>query len=119
MFKHDYILRQIEIISIALCKLLFKKNNAEYRLPEENKYTRADFLHIKLKNLINNGNINEAEDLLFDEMDKNDKRYLELAIDFYVRLNKFDDDYLEVHNYSREEVYQGLEDVKNIFGVTL
>jgi hypothetical protein len=50
-------------------------------------------------------------------MDKNDKRYLELALDFYKRLNDLDDDALEAGGFTREEINEGLGDVLEAFGV--
>lgn len=44
---------------------------------------------------------------------------LELALAFYSRLNQFDDAYLEAHNYSRQEIEEGLHAVTKLFGIQL
>ena len=44
-----------------------------------------------------------AENLLFEEVDPADKKYLEMSLAFYMYLNEFDDDFLYTNNYSREE----------------
>ena len=44
---------------------------------------------------------------------------LELALAFYSRLNQFDDAYLEAHNYSRQEIEEGLHAATKLFGIQL
>jgi len=67
--------------------------------------------------LLADSKINEAEDLLFEEIDTNDINGLLLAFDFYFRLSEYDDSYLEQCNFSRDEVADGLMEVKKLFGV--
>jgi len=57
--------------------------------------------------------------LLNISMDSSDLRYAELGLDFYQQLNHLDDAYLEDHNYSREEVQQGLQYLSKTFGIPL
>ncbi len=63
------------------------------------------------------GKINEAENLLFENLDTDNKRYMELALDFYERLNNFEDDFLEENNFSREEIEEGLKEIFKKFKV--
>ena len=44
--------------------------------------------------------------------------YLKL-IDFYTNLNRLEDSVLEAHNYSREEIEQGLHDLSAEYGINL
>jgi hypothetical protein len=69
--------------------------------------------------LITDSKINEAEDLLFESIDTFDSNYLLLALDFYARLNEYDDDDLKQCNFSREEIDDGLMEVKKLFGLNL
>jgi len=69
--------------------------------------------------LLADSKINEAEDLLFAEMDTNDIDSYLLAFDFYFRLSEYDDAYLEQCDFSRDEVADGLMEVKKLFGVDL
>ncbi len=67
--------------------------------------------------LLEQGKINEAENLLFENLDTDNKRYMELALDFYERLNNFEDDFLEENNFSREEIEEGLKEIFKKFKV--
>lgn len=57
--------------------------------------------------------------MLFEEVDTNDIKYLELALDFYNRLNEMDDEFLENNNFSRKEVEEGLKDLLKEFGISI
>lgn len=83
------------------------------------KYTQTDYLHKQLLSLINQGKINEAENMLYEELGPKNKKYIELALDFYGRLNNLDDEFLEKNNFPREEIEQGLKAVAKEFGVSI
>jgi hypothetical protein len=76
-------------------------------------------MYSKLKFLIDNGNINEAENLLYADNDYSDKGILLIGILIYNYLNEFDDDFLESHDFSRQEVREGLETLLVKYGTTL
>lgn len=119
MFEQDYIMRIVRDLVRVLAKLLLNKDMVNYELPDEGNYTQTDFLHRQLLELISQGKINEAENLLFEELEPENKKYMELALDFYERLNNLDDEYLENNGYSREEIEQGLKAVGKEFGISL
>ena len=48
-----------------------------------------------------------------------DRRYLELAVDFYARLNDLTDAQLEAAGFGRDELEEGLRDMAGRFGVSL
>ena len=102
--EKDYILRMIKDLTKSIAHLILGKSEIEYELPEESEYSRVDTLYVKLIELVNMGQINEAEDLLFDEINPSDMRQFEMAMSFYLYLNNFGDDYLEKNNYSRDEI---------------
>lgn len=119
MFEQDYIMRIIKDLGRALAKIFLNKDTVDYELPDEESYTQTDLLHIKLLELIKQGNINEAENLLFEELDTKNKRYIELALDFYNRLSNLDDDFLERNNFTKEEIEQGLKAIAKELGVLI
>ena len=47
------------------------------------------------------------------------RRYLELAVDFYARLNDLTDAQLEAAGFGRDELEEGLRDMAGRFGVSL
>ena len=91
--KQDYLMRMINDIVRGLALVLTGKKEVRYELPEEEeKDSGADAAYRELARLIDEGRINEAENRLCD--------------------------YLEEHDYSREEIYDGLRELAARFGVT-
>lgn len=119
MYEQDYVMRMIKNLVNFLAKSFLDKDIVIYELPEKEKYTQTDHIHKLLLSLIDQGRINEAENLLHEELDCKDKRYMELALDFYERLNKFDDEFLEKNDFSREEIEQGLKAIAKEFGILI
>ena len=71
----------------------------------------------KLRDLVDAGEINEAENQLYENLDENDTEHLEMALTFYMYLNQLDDDTLFMANYSREEIVEGINSVSASFGI--
>lgn len=120
MFENDYIMRQIEILTNFLAKLILGKESPEYKLKNREKDVAedSDLLFLTLKHMIDIGEINKAENLLYDRIENEPTyEYLEVALDFYNRLEKFDDELLEKCNFSKIEVLDGLENIKKIYGI--
>ena len=116
--EKDYILRMIKDLIKSIAHIILGKSEIQYNLPEKDEYSRVDFLYVKLLELVNQGNINEAEDMLFDEINSSDMRQFEMAMSFYLYLNDFGDDYLEKNNYSRDEISEGIKSICKEFGVS-
>ena len=119
MFQQDWILRQIEMMGVVMARLLFGKDKPDYDIVEKTRLTDSDRLYLELVRLLGQGRINEAENRLYESLDPSCLGTLEVALTFYTRLNEYDDAYLEAHNYSREEIEQGLQDVMRRYGVQL
>lgn len=114
----DYILRMINDLAKSIAFIVLGKNDIEYELPSKDEYSRVDYLYVKLLELVNNGKINEAEDMLFDEINTSDMRDFEMALSFYLYLNDFGDDYLEKNDYSRDEISEGIRSICKEYGVS-
>ena len=119
MLKQDFLLRQIESLAMSLSKLFFNKDMVQYEVSDQENISETDILYTKLGKLVSEGKLNEAENLLFDEVDKSNIEYLRVGIDFYTNLNRLEDSILEAHNYSREEIEQGLHDLSAEYGINL
>ena len=120
MFQNDYFMRQIEMLGRFLAKLIFNKETTVYEviIDEEGNITPAGLLYLELNTMIKEGRINEAENLLFDRIEATyDNEYLEIAIDFYSQVNNLTDEFLEEHDFSREEAMEGLTKVKQLYGI--
>ncbi len=119
MFQQDYIMWQIEMFARTLALLVFRKEETAYELREEEAETQKGRLYRLLRQLTEEGKINEAEDRLFEALDPEDLSLLEIAIDFYMRLNAMEEEELERAGYSREEIQQGLAECARFYGVDL
>lgn len=118
-FQDDYVMRTISDLVKAIARLFLGKDNVDYDLPtNEADDTEMDNRFRRLTALAEEGNINEAENLLFEEVDPADKKYLEMALAFYMYLNQLDDNTLYTANYSREEIVDGINSVSAQFGIS-
>lgn len=117
MYEKDYIMRIIKNLIKSLARVFFGKNVAVYELSGNKEYIQSDNLHQKLLVLLSDGQINEAENLLFAELDPKKNRQMMVAIDFYQRLNDLDDEFLKTNSFSREEIEEGLQDIAKKAGV--
>ena len=121
----DWLMRQIEIIGRTLAKIIFNKETTEYVIIDYQHFTETDVIYNKLLKLIDEGKINEAENLLFDqietELEENPESriYLEVAIDFYSRLNDLSDKTLEDCGFEREEIDDGIREVAEIYRINI
>ena len=64
------------------------------------------------------GQINEAENELYDVLEAEIPNSIELAILFYLYLNDKSDEFLKENDYSREEVKEGIESVAKRLGLS-
>ncbi|OOO62081.1 DUF6483 family protein [Clostridium tepidum] len=77
------------------------------------KINSTDLFKIILNKLFYEGNYDKAEDLIFEELEKNNSpEVYEIAVKFYTTLLKKSDEELNEGNFSREEIFQGLNDIK-------
>ena len=125
MITEDYLMRQIEIIARTLAKLLFGKDSPEYIIEDFQVLTETDYIHNRLIGLIDDRNINEAENLLFEKIEEeleetpDGQGYLEVAIDFYSRLNELDNTILDDCGFERDEIDEGLREVSEMYGINV
>jgi len=118
-------MNQIEIVARTLAKLIFNKDSTEYVIMNWQIQTDTDMIVSKLRELIDEGKINEAENLLFDNIDEeiaeneDGRKYLEVAIDFYSRLNDLSDKTLEEFGFERQEIDEGIREVAEMYGVSI
>lgn len=117
MYQQDWIMRQVQMLVQFIAKLVWKKDTIEYRVVDENNLSDTDLLYYELEKLLAHSNICEAENLLFERMDKNNNKYLELAINFYQEVNKLTNEDLQAANFGRDEIYFGLNEIIQTFGL--
>ncbi len=107
--EKDYIMRMIKETARILFSLVLGKTHVQVELPEENKF---DVSREKLDEyiaMIDAGKINEAENLLLENIDYANREETAAAILFYQYIGEKGDAFLRENNYSLEEVYDGLK----------
>lgn len=114
--EQDYIMRMIKEFANVLGRLLFNKKKPMYELDVTNRYHVGDDLYTRLCRMADEGKINEAENLLYEEMVPGDMEYLEMALAFYAYLNCFEDEVLHRYHYTRDEIKEGMEDFLDRYG---
>lgn len=114
--EQDYIMRMIKEFANVLGRLLFNKKKPMYELDVTNRYHVGDDLYTRLCRMADEGKINEAENLLYEEMVPGDMDYLEMALAFYANLNCFEDEVLHRYHYTRDEIKEGMEDFLDRYG---
>ena len=107
--EKDYIMRMIKEMVRVLFSLVLGKKYVSVELEKENKYeVSGKNLKIFL-NMIDLGQINEAENILLDSIDYTNKNEV-MAVDlFYQYLSEKDNQFLEDNNYTKEEVLSGFK----------
>jgi hypothetical protein len=68
--------------------------------------------------MLDEKNINGAEDLLFDMLDADNIEHLSIAIEFYSKVSSMTDDEIQNADFSREEIEYGLNEIKAIYGLS-
>lgn len=116
MLKNDYIMRKIEEWISMILEFVFKidKNSSPEKLLklEESKEVLKD-----LKSKIDIGNINKAEDSLFEMLKHKTQDSLLIGLLFYSYLNEKDSKFLNEHDFERDEIKTGIKDLLNEFNM--
>lgn len=112
-YENDLVSRQIESLVQIASKVLFGENCVKY----EKKGELTDELYDRINALMTEEEFGEAEDIIYDNFDVTNDDYVVLTIDWYHRLNAYDDDTLDNADFDREEVRDGLMDFMKKCGI--
>jgi len=112
-FEKDYIMRLIHGIARAIARMLFGDE-----LPEDGEIAAVlgetcRGSHDYLRRMIDSGQINAAEDKLFDLIGSaawESRQKAAMVLSFYDYVNSKDDEFLNRADFSRDEIVSGLED---------
>lgn len=110
IYQKDWLIRQIERMIAAISHVMLNTET-----PIEDTVTTEQQLRAKMISGIQNGRICETENWLYENMD-DDGMWLHLAVFFYSELNRCSDEYLEAHDFPRDEIASGLMDVCREYG---
>ncbi|MFP5494107.1 DUF6483 family protein [Parvimonas sp. G1641] len=112
MLKNDYIMRKIEEWISMILEFVFKIDKSSS--PEKLLKLEASKEILKdLKSKIDAGNINEAEDALFNLIKFKTQDSLLIGLLFYSHLNEKSSKFLNEHDFDREEIKTGIKDLLN------
>ena len=109
--EKDYIMRMIKEMVRVLFSLMFGKKYVSVEREAENGYEVSGKRLDELLTMADNGEINEAENIILEGMDYGNKNELAAAALFYQYLSEKDENFLQESNYSKEEVLDGLRHV--------
>ena len=107
--EKDYIMRMIKEMVRVLFSLAFGKKYVFVELEKENKYEVSGKNLKNFLNMIDLGQINEAENILLDSIDYTNKNEVMAVALFYQYLSEKDNQFLENNNYTKEEVLSGFK----------
>lgn len=109
--EKDYIMRMIKEMVSVLFSILLGKQYVSVDEERKNGYEVSGTDLNDLLDMIDNGQINEAENLMLDGIDYSDKKELAAALLFYQYLSEKKKDFLWDHDYSDEEILDGAKQV--------
>ena len=119
MFNKDFLVRQIELMTESIaCLVLDKETTAKYVIRSEVNQAETDLFYALICDLVTKKRINEAENLLFNMLDPDNRDHLAIATDFYSRLNSMTEKELDKADFSRNEIAVGLNEVRAIFALS-
>lgn len=109
--EKDYIMRMIKEMVRILFSLMLGKQYVSVEQELKNGYEVSGKKLDGLFEMIDRGEINEAENLILDSMDYNNKNDLAAAALFYQYLSEKNEDFLQENHYSKEEVLDGMNQI--------
>ena len=112
--QKDYVMRIVHEWVRTLIKLIF--NQDIDKDDDDGISLEVMELYRKLLSRIDDGKSNEAENILVDGLETGGQAYFEMALLFYEKLSGKTEEFLAEHDYSQEEVVDGLKYVVDYYG---
>lgn len=114
MMKDDFITEQTEFLSRFLQTILFPEKS-EFSIEEYPFIESAADLQSELIKFIQDKEFCKAEDLLFDAIEADSgQESLRVALWFYNHLSLLEPKELEEHNFSSDEILEGLQEIEKM-----
>ena len=110
IYQKDWLMRQIESMIAAILHFLSHSSKQDHDVQI------SQSLSDEIDYFLERGDICGAENWIYENLDDQDIQWLRISVCFYGKLNSYSDEYLEEHNFSREEIISGLTDVSERFG---
>ena len=107
--EKDYIMRMIKEMVRILFSLIYGKKYVSVELEKENKYEVSGKNLKSFLDMIDSGQINEADNILLDYIVYANNDEVMAAALFYQYLSEKDSEFLINNNYTKEEVLSGFK----------
>ena len=114
--ESDYIMCMIKEAARVLFSLIFGKKYIQVELPKENKFSVSGSSLDDLTELVDQGKINEAENILLENLDYENPEELAAAVLFYEYVSEKGQEFLQAHDYSLEEAAEGIKQIAEYAG---
>lgn len=105
----DNMLRRIRGRVRLLSSIMMGKQISTQDLAMDEKYSASGKTLAQYQVMIDHGDVNDAENDLWEELDYTDKTQVFAAVIVYQYMSEKGDEFLEQHDFSQEEVYDGLK----------
>lgn len=109
--EKDYIMRIVKEMVRILFSLMFGKQYVSVEQEAKNEFEVSGIKLNELLTMVDNGEINEAENLILDGIDYSSKNEIGAAALFYQYLSEKNEDFLQKNNYTKEEVLDGMNHI--------
>lgn len=109
--ENDYIMRMIKEMVQVLASVILGKKYVAVEWEQENKFSVSGNGLNDFREMIDRGEINEAENILLEEIHYEDKEEVLAAALFYQYIGEKEEEFLLGHQYSKEEVLSGIENL--------
>lgn len=117
-FEKDYFMRMIQNMVRFLVQLITGKTQFDYEIKDTENPTACDDTYARIIAMADSGHINEAENLLYQNLEPDNQDYLLMGISFYNHINGYTDEFLAEHNYTRGEIETGIQNLAGEYGIT-
>ena len=107
--EKDYIMRMIKEIASVLFSLILGKQYKSVELQNENKYEVSGKALEEFQDMVDQGLVNEAENILLENINYTNQQEIIAAVLFYQYVSEKDMDFLTLYNYTRDEALDGLK----------
>ncbi len=107
--EKDYLMRMIKEAARVIFSVVLGKGYTQVEPEKEGKYEVSGRKLDSYRDMVDQGNINEAENLLLEEIDYKNKDEVAAAVLLYQYIVEKEDAFLKANGYSREEALEGLK----------
>ena len=118
MFEQDPIMRQIHDIVKAAAKMMHMNVDIKSEHLVQIEDLQVQQTTGELLKQLDDGDINEAENKLYEMLEHPTMDMLHAGIAFYAHLDELEDDFLLANDFSREEVEDGKAHLLAVYGLS-